>query len=172
MQAGEHLGPDRPRQPAGLAALHQRFGDVAIRIANLFRPHLSLGVRLVALDGEGGVFLVRHSYLPGLHLPGGAVDPGETCREAAVREAVEEGGLELAGPPELFHLYWNPIGGRRDHVALFVARGARQSAPRRPSLEILSARFHPVEALPADATAGTLRRLGEVIGGAPVSDRW
>ena len=63
-----------------VTALHLRAGDAAIRMANLFRPRLSLGVRLVVLDAEGRVFLVRHSYLPGSHLPGGAVDPGESFR--------------------------------------------------------------------------------------------
>lgn len=172
MQSGDGRAPDRPRQGGALAALHQQAGHVAIRLANLFRPHLSLGVRLLAFDDAGGIFLVRHSYLPGLHLPGGAVDPGETCREAAAREAGEEGGLELAGPPDFFHLYWNPMGVRRDHVAVFVARGARQVATRRPSLEIVSARFHPLDALPEDVTGGTLRRLDEVLGRTPPSDRW
>ena len=109
-----------------LAALHRRAGYLAVRLADAFRPRLSLGVRLVALDKAGGVFLVRHSYLPGLHLPGGGVDAGETCREAAVREAREEGGLVLDAEPELFHIYHSAAEGRRDHVVLFVARGARQ----------------------------------------------
>ena len=111
-------------------AAHLRLGSAAVRMSNLFRPELSLGVRLLALDEAGRVFLVRHSYVPDLHLPGGAVDLGESCREAAVREAREEGNLVLDAPPELFHVYWNPVGTRRDHVVLFVARGVRQSAPR------------------------------------------
>ena len=131
-----------------LARLHRRAGHLAIRLAEAFRPRLSLGVRLVALDAAGGVFLVRHSYLPGLHLPGGAVDADETCREAAVREAREEGGLALEAMPELFHIYRNPAGGRRDHVVLFVARGAWQARPSRPGFEIVAAGFHPLGALP------------------------
>jgi ADP-ribose pyrophosphatase YjhB (NUDIX family) len=155
-----------------LRSAHNRLGDAAVRVSNLMRPELSLGVRLLALDEAGGVFLVRHSYIPDLHLPGGAVDLGETCREAAEREAREEGNLVLPGPPELFHLYWNPIGTRRDHVVLFVARGARQSAPRPASLEIVSAGFHGLDALPASVSDGTRRRLDEVLGGKAPSDRW
>jgi 8-oxo-dGTP pyrophosphatase MutT (NUDIX family) len=155
-----------------LRSAHSRFGNAAIRVSNLFRPELTLGVRLLALDERGRVFLVRHSYLPGLHLPGGAVDAGETSREAAEREAREEGNLVLGSPPELFHIYWNPVGGRRDHVVLFVARSARQSAPRPASLEIVSAGFHAPDALPESLSDGTRRRLDEVLGGAPPSDRW
>ena len=128
------------------------------------------------------MFLVRHSYMPDLHLPGGAVDLGESCREAAEREAREEGNIELAAPPELFHVYWNPVGNRRDHVLLFVARGARQSTPRPPSLEIVSAGFHALDALPRRCrtapaagstrcwaarrppTAGSRRRVSRIAG--------
>jgi ADP-ribose pyrophosphatase YjhB (NUDIX family) len=155
-----------------LASLHQRAGMLAIRIADAMRPPLSLGVRLVAFDDRERVFLVRHSYLPGLHLPGGAVDAEETCREAAVREAREEGGLDFAAPPELFHIYRNGAGGRRDHVVLFVVRDARQARPKRPSLEILAADFHPLDRLPDDLTPATRRRLDEVLAGRRPEDSW
>lgn len=163
--------PEEDRLPP-LAALHQAAGMLVVRLAGAFRPGLSLGVRLVALDDRGGVFLVRHSYLPGLHLPGGAVDENESCRQAAIREAEEEGSLVLDAEPELFGVYHNPAGGRRDHVVLYVARGVRQARKRRPGLEIVSARFHPLDALPADVTSGTRRRLAEVAGEAPRSEDW
>lgn len=160
------------REGGLLARLHRSAGETLIATKHLFGPRLTLGVRLLALDDEGRVFLVRHSYLPGLHLPGGAVDPGESCREAAVREAAEEGGLALADPPVLFQVYMNPVGGRHDHVVLYVARGVRQQGARRPSLEIVAAGFHPIDPPPADATGATRARLAEVLGGAPVAERW
>ena len=163
---------DRPARSGVLAAAHLQAGYTLIRFANLFRPRLTLGVRLVALDAGGRVFLVRHSYLPGLHLPGGAVDPGETCRAAAEREAREEGGLVLDGGPALFQVYRNPAGGRHDHVVLFVARGARQAGPPPASLEIVAAGFHAADALPADVTAATRSRLEEVLSGCPPAEVW
>ena len=164
MPDDDRLGP--------LGALHHRAGMLVVRFANAFRPGLSLGVRLVAIDAEERVFLVRHSYLPGLHLPGGAVDADETCRQAAIREAEEEGGLAFDAPPELFGVYYNPAGGRRDHVVLYLVRGVRQLRPQRPGLEIVSAGFYPLVELPADLTGGTRRRLAEVVGDAPRSDDW
>ena len=42
---------------------------------------MTLGVRGVVLDGEDRVFLVKHSYVAGWHLPGGGVEVGETFLE-------------------------------------------------------------------------------------------
>jgi 8-oxo-dGTP pyrophosphatase MutT (NUDIX family) len=147
-------------------------GETLIRVKHMFGPRLTLGVRLLALDDAGRVFLVRHSYLPGLHLPGGAVDPGESCAGAAEREAAEEGGLLLAEPPLLFQVYMNPSGGRHDHVVLYVARGVRQAGPKAPSLEIVAAGFHSIAPPPEDATRATRDRISEVIGGRAPSERW
>lgn len=155
-----------------LRTAHLYAGIFLSRISDLTRPQLTLGVRLMAFDDAGGVFLVRHSYIPGLHFPGGAVDAGETCRAAAVREAAEEGGLVLPGPPDLVGIYRSDIAGRRDHVVLYVSRGVRQPTPKRPSLEIVSGRFYPLDALPADVNRPARERLAELLDGRPPSDVW
>ena len=49
------------------------------RVAGLVQRPMTLGVRAIALDEAGRVFLVRHTYVPGFHLPGGAVERGETA---------------------------------------------------------------------------------------------
>ena len=40
---------------------------------------MTLGVRAACFDDEGRVFLVRHSYVKGWHMPGGGLERGETA---------------------------------------------------------------------------------------------
>ena len=164
--------PDRPAGAGFGGRLHLALGRFAISARARLRAPMSLGVRLLALNAHGEVLLVQHSYLPGLSLPGGAVDAGETACEAAMREAREEASLEFSEPPALFHLYHNRSLGNRDHVALFVARDVVQRQAPAAGLEILAARFHTPDALPEDATPATRARLAEVLGGAPPSEYW
>ena len=137
-----------------------------------FARAMTLGVRALVIDEEGRVFLVKHSYVSGWHLPGGGVEAGETINEALARELQEEGNIEMTTPPQLHGLFFNDRDSRRDHVALFVVRAFRQLAAPVPGREIVGHGFFALDALPNDTTAATRARIIEVLGGAPVSERW
>jgi ADP-ribose pyrophosphatase YjhB (NUDIX family) len=148
----------------------------------LFRPamHLywrfsrgaTLGARAMVIDGKGRVFLVKHSYVEGWHLPGGGVETGETVHEALARELAEEGNIRMTAVPRLHGVFFNKRVSRRDHVALFVVRDFVQDAPPRPNREIVAHGFFALEALPRDTSRGTRARIAEVFGGAAVSELW
>jgi ADP-ribose pyrophosphatase YjhB (NUDIX family) len=137
-----------------------------------FSRGLTLGVRGMALDAEGRIFLVKHSYVAGWHLPGGGVEPRETLREALGREMMEEGNIELLQEPRLFGIYHNRTDSGRDHVALFVTEAFRQSAPPQPNAEIVAHGFFPRDALPPETTPGTRARIAEVLDGLTPAARW
>jgi ADP-ribose pyrophosphatase YjhB (NUDIX family) len=137
-----------------------------------FSRGLTLGVRGMAIDPEGRIFLIKHSYVPGWHLPGGGVEPNETIREALGREMMEEGNIEFLEEPRLFGIYHNRKASSRDHVALFVSDAFRQNMPPQPNTEIVAHGFFARDALPADTTPGTLARIAEVLDGAMPSQWW
>ena len=118
------------------------------------------------------MFLVRHSYLPGWHLPGGGVEVGETALEALARELREEGHIELTGAPVLHGVYLNTFVTKRDHVLIYVVRDFHQTHARGADLEIVEAGFFPVDNLPDTTARGSRERLAEVLSGSPVSARW
>jgi hypothetical protein len=51
-------------------------------------------------------------------------------------------------------------------------RDFRQIGPPVPGFEIIAHGFFPLDELPNDTTAATRARIIEVIGGAPVKERW
>ena len=137
-----------------------------------FSRPLTVGVRGLVLDRDGRVFLVRHGYTDGWHLPGGGVEPGEALHDSLRRELAEEGNIELTGSPELFAIYFQPRYSNRDHVVLFVVREFRQTSSPQPNREIAECRFFPLAALPDDTTAATRARIAEVLESQTVSERW
>ena len=67
-----------------------------------FSRGATLGARALVIDGAGRIFLIKHSYVDGWHLPGGGVETGETLLEALARELAEEGNIQLGSAPQLY----------------------------------------------------------------------
>lgn len=114
------LGDHRPvdaREAESLAALREAFARLESPFDEHADPVHVTGSAVVV--GPQGVVLHLHKRL-GLWLqPGGHLEPGEAPWEAALREAIEETGLELAHPdggPRLVHVDVHP--GPRGHTHL------------------------------------------------------
>jgi ADP-ribose pyrophosphatase YjhB (NUDIX family) len=154
----------------------RRFFEPAIRrvlhVHWRFSRGLTVGVRGLVFDAQGRVFLIKHSYVTGWHLPGGGVEHGETLLTALTRELLEEGNIELLGAPELYGIYWNRRIAWRDHVALYVVRSFRQTAPPQPNSEIVAHGFFAPEAFPEGTTVSTRARVAEVLGGRDPAEIW
>ncbi|WP_261571053.1 NUDIX hydrolase [Frankia gtarii] len=71
-----------------LLAFHPAGDDIGVRDA-------PLTVSLVALWHDGRMLLVFNRQRACWELPGGMIDPGETPRQAAIRELHEESGYQL-----------------------------------------------------------------------------
>jgi len=137
-----------------------------------FARGLTVGVRAAIFDGEGRVFLVKHSYVAGWHLPGGGIESGETLSAALARELREEGNIELVEPPVLHAVYFNRRASRRDHVVLYVVRAFRQIAPPQPNSEIVAHGFFATNALPLDTSRATRERIAEILTGRAAAEIW
>jgi 8-oxo-dGTP pyrophosphatase MutT (NUDIX family) len=160
---------------SNIQKLRRRFEPALRRVFHLywrFARGMTLGVRGVVLDSDGRVFLVKHSYVSGWHLPGGGVEVGESFREALTRELMEEGRIELAGEPLLHGVFFNSHVSPRDHVAVYVVRNFRQDRAPEPNREIVDCGFFATGELPEDTTLGTRHRIAEVLDGVPAIATW
>ncbi|HET7848071.1 MAG TPA: NUDIX domain-containing protein [Pseudolabrys sp.] len=137
-----------------------------------FARPVTLGVRAVVIDGQGRVFLVKHSYVDGWHFPGGGVEVGETLTEALARELAEEGNIVMSAAPRLHGIFFNKRVSRRDHVAIYIVREFTQQTPPQPNREIVEHGFFPLTALPDDTSRATRARLAEVFEQAAMSELW
>ncbi len=134
---------------------------------------MTLGVRAVVENESGDILLVRHTYTKGLYLPGGGVEHGETTDLSLRRELLEEGGVKVIGPPELIGVFSNHRVFRNDHVILYRVASTNWSPCGNPiGREISEILWCNPTDLPADATAGTMRRIREMFSGEPQSEYW
>lgn len=79
---------------------------------------------LTALWTQGEVVMVYDRYRDGWELPGGMLEPGESLRQAAVRELFEESGQEPDGPLQFVGYAAFLLGPaqRAEYGALFTGR--------------------------------------------------
>jgi 8-oxo-dGTP pyrophosphatase MutT (NUDIX family) len=132
---------------------------------------MTLGARIALIEGEK-VYLIRHTYAPGWHFPGGGIEPGESAELGAARELGEESAYRLTGRPELFGLYHNIRVTNRDHVALYISRHFEVARPFAANFEIAEFGWFDWRDLPADAHEATRKRVAEIFEGAEKSELW
>jgi ADP-ribose pyrophosphatase YjhB (NUDIX family) len=150
-----------------IAAVLTRVRSLISRRADL----VTLGVQAAILD-DSRVLLVRHTYRPGWHFPGGGVERGEKLESAVAREVFEETGIVLAGPVRLFGIYSHFDAYPGDHVVLFLVDSWRRERVPEPNSEIAEHGFFARDQLPSSMSPGTSRRLRELFGGIDQSDTW
>jgi 8-oxo-dGTP pyrophosphatase MutT (NUDIX family) len=133
---------------------------------------LTLGVRGVVLDSQGRVLLLRHTYTPGWHFPGGGVEKGETAARALQRELVEEAGvIAEESAMELVAVYANHTFFPNDHVLLYrITQWTQGKATSRGEIE--EVQFVTPASPPGETSPATRRRLAELFGDAPRDGNW
>ncbi|MFD8813800.1 NUDIX domain-containing protein [Streptomyces sp. NPDC059627] len=134
----------------------------AAYIASL--PRILAGAAALIRDAEGRVLLVEPNYREGWALPGGTVesDDGETPRQGARRETLEEIGLDRE-MGRLLAVDWVHGTGRPPIVAYLydggVVSDADLKAIRLQEEELLSWRLVPHSELPAHLPGSLGRRV-------------
>lgn len=153
-------------------------GRLAINLAFALRRRVlrllrwpTRGVKVAAFDGAGRLLLVRNGYGRSelWVLPGGGVGRRETSDAAARRELMEEVGCRLSDVRAIGE-YRSRAEGKRDTVHLY--RGVTADPPRADGVEVIEARFFPLDASPPETSPATLRRIAELRGERESDGTW
>lgn len=118
------------------------------------------------IDDDRRVMLVKPTYKPGWEIPGGYAEPGESPRQACVREVDEELGIR---PPvgDLLVVDWAPHPGQGDKL-LFIFDGGhldktQLAAIRLQESELAEHRFAALNSIAELTIPRLTRRLTQAL---------
>lgn len=123
----------------------------------------SIGAAAVVMNPQGRVLLVKHTYGKlNWELPGGAAEEHESLEGTAVREVLEETGLQVAVARMCSYIYYDPNYDM--HHFLFACRLLDDhAAPAVNSPEISDWGYFPVDDLPRPVSDFTVRRIRDAL---------
>jgi ADP-ribose pyrophosphatase YjhB (NUDIX family) len=123
----------------------------------------ALGVNIAIVEA-GRVLLTRREDFEVWCMPGGAVDPGESIAQAAVREALEETGIQVR-LTRLVGIYSTPLWNVPGiHIVVFAAEPIGGSLRPQPGEVVDIGYFDPAK-LPSELLLGQRRRILDALGG-------
>lgn len=122
-----------------------------------------LGVN-IALIQDGKILLTKRGDFEVWCLPGGHVDPGESLAQAAIRETLEETGLETR-LTHLIGVYSRPKWHKGVYNIVFfggeIIGGSMKPQPE----EVIEMQFFALDELPADLMIGHRERVLDAFAG-------
>ena len=150
-----------------------KFFSWGLHILFLWSRGLTIGVRAVVRSKDGGFLLVRHSYTPGWHFPGGGVERGESVIKALERELREETGCVLKKDTISLHgIFFNCEVSLRDHVLVYCCEVKEKELPPHSRFEIRDSGYFGPHELPEGIDPGTKRRIQEIVEHLGASQNW
>ncbi|MEW5774325.1 MAG: NUDIX domain-containing protein [Thermodesulfobacteriota bacterium] len=131
------------------------------------------GVGVIMLSSDGLILLERRSDNGMWSLPGGAINPGESVAEAALREVMEETGLvvDITGLVGVYsrvtdgRMVVYPDNGDRRQLVDVVLVARQASGLLRMSPESTDLRFFPPDALPDDIVPPARAPIADFLAG-------
>lgn len=133
------------------------------------RPRVAAGALIRNAAGE--ILLVKPTYKDGWEIPGGYVEPGESPRDACIREIREELGVDHP-VGNLLVVDWAPAEREGDKL-LFIFDGpyVESSALTLPADELSEAKYWPADAISSITPPRLGRRILAAASANPASSR-
>lgn len=120
-----------------------------------------IGAASAIFDSEQRILLVRHSYgKNNWDLPGGKSEQNESAQGTAIREAIEEIGVQIT-ISELTGIYYDPVYDM--HHFVFLSQIDPYQTPKPSSSEILECGYYSINELPKPMSDFTYNRIQDAI---------
>ena len=142
----------------------------ALRLYWRIRRPRTFGVRAFVFGADGRLLLVKHTYDRYWYLPGGGRKESEPAEQALARELREELGIRHARVDRKLATYFSEREGKRDTIDIFVVQA--EAVEKLQRLEIAAAQWFDLDALPADVSPATVRRIEEYRGERDIGPIW
>ena len=126
------------------------------------RPN-TVGVVVIIINSKNRVLLVKHSYKPKWHVPGGGVSKGEHLEDAARREVFEETNLKI-GELGILGIYRKFENFKNDTAIVFFTKDIEdESNLKIDQVEISEAEWFDIKDLPKDTKKHDKKRIQEYL---------
>jgi ADP-ribose pyrophosphatase YjhB (NUDIX family) len=124
-----------------------------------------LGVSIAVIDSDKRILLQQREDFEVWGLPGGMIEPGETATQAAVRETLEETGLQVH-LTRLVGLYAMPLWSKNanDHIVVFAASPTGGELLKQTP-ETVNAGFFVLDNLPETIMPWHRQRIQDALAG-------
>lgn len=131
---------------------------------------MKVGVNVAVIEEEK-ILLTKREDFGVWCLPGGGVDEGESIGEAAVREAVEETGLEVK-LKRLIGIYSMPEARAWANLIVAFVGEAVGGSLKAQAGEVLEMKFFPMDEIPENLLWGHRQRISDAVNGKGESAVW
>lgn len=120
-----------------------------------------VGAAAFIMDSDGQILLVKHNYGKyNWELPGGLSEQNESAENTAMREVLEETGLE-ATVGRLTGVYYEPKNDM--HHFVFICKVVDNQQPQPDAEEVTECKFFNVDDLPRPISDFTISRIQDAL---------
>lgn len=130
----------------------------------------TLGARALVVNDRGQILLVYHSYINSWFIPGGGIKKNEAPDAAIRRELKEEVGIYDIQSLRLVGAYHNTYEHKSDYIMIYEVKDFKIKPCK--CAEIVAFQFFDIDALPADLSRGSKRRIEEYLGIREITSKW
>lgn len=133
----------------------------------------TVGVRGLVINEDQQILLIKHTYKPGWHMPGGGVNSYEHPLDALKRELQEEACILVTEDnPRLIGIFHQRYFWHDDYPLMYIIHHYEPIHNAQPDFEIEEIRWFNLDQLESIATTETFLHIKNYLNQIPPNQNW